>query len=725
MGNYKCWGKANPVKIPASGGLPERMCYDIYEGNEAERKDTQEKDLFLRDALINKGQLFLWSQAAYHIFQSIPDSYWNHSHKSWETNFDKSAHYMDLIDYLCNKHDRQKGDIARMSTGLSLASSLNEVETVAGDMASKLIGKKLKGSDFIKRCDLEPFHDSKKDKQKVFYTLAGVSDRYGKTYQYGYSVFGLAFYNFRLKIVSDGKKFNSAIDGYDKVEDAIAAQKKGDVPGFKYNESNTQNKSDSRWRNENTCEIQGIKSETVETSETVSNSITNSSEYSFSEMIGGEFEFEDILKIHSATIKLEFTAQQAFSTAYGEERSHSSRKESSDQITAPIPPHTYVDMIRETSLSETKLSYDCPVMIQFDAAVFSICGTCYDDNAAVHTLATAGYDQRSFITVFGGGNADKASSDGSENIFNRFDKFDSIPGYDKAHGLTILKSHRHGKLSNELDWNKIKGQKKAETQYNKDKTGMQLSVYDPAELIKIICTRRPMSPTGAVLTENIEIKKLCCAAAVPLYALTSVRQTEGSSEYHIGVGTPLYLRTCKLNGYNQYDVPFFGFTETNGKWVLVDKDGHNIGPDAPAVILGSMGDYGYCIKGIHKGEVYAKYVIDKPYSCENIAEIPNDKVKTAVITIKVHEDEFKGSIIAAGTINLKSGETVNMEKFNGVNVNALDETGKCVSIPVQWESADDQLTISDNYLSANKPGKYSVRAKYEGLASEYIDLIIE
>lgn len=726
MGNYKCWGKTEPLKIPASGGLPERTCYDIYEGNEKERKDTEEKDLFLKDALVNKGQLFLWSQAAYHIFQSVHDSYWNHSHKSWEKNFGKSAYYIDLIDYLCNRHDRKKGDIAKMSTGLSLASSLNEVETAAGDMASKLIGRKLKGSDFIKCCNLEPFHDeNSKNKQKVFYTLAGVSDRYGKTFQYGYNVFGLAFYNFRLKIVSDGKKFNSAIDKYKNIDEAIADLKRGSaVPGFTYNSGNMKSENVDLLINKSSIESQGKSIQTVGTSETVSNSITNSREYSFSEMIGGEIELEDIFKINSTTIKMEFTAQQAFSTAYGEERSHGIIKESSVEISERIPPHTQIEVNHETGLSEISLSYDCPVMVQFDVAVFSICGTCYDDSAAVHTFSTAGYDQRSFITVFGGDKSDKASSDGSENIYDRFYKSDSMPGYDKAHGLTILKSNRKGKLSDELDWRKIKGQTKAETQYTEDKDGTPLSVLEPAELIKSIYIKRPMSPTGAVLTENIQNKTLYCADPIPLYALASIRQIEGSPEYHLGVGDVLYLRTCKLNGFDEFGVPFYGFDEMNGKWVLVDKDGHEAGSDAPAVILGNIEDYGYCVKGIQNGEVYVKYTIDKSYSCKGIAEIPNSSVKTAAVKISVHEGDFNGRIAASGAINLECGKEVNMESFNQVNVHIFDEKDKCVNVPVQWESDDDRLKITGNYLSADRPGKYKVRAKYEGLVSDEIDVII-
>ena len=88
MSNYTCYGPVNPIKLKAVNGLPERTCYDFYEGKN-ERRSTDDPHQFLLDALTNKDQMLLWAQLAYQIFKSEPETCWNHSNKSWDENFGK------------------------------------------------------------------------------------------------------------------------------------------------------------------------------------------------------------------------------------------------------------------------------------------------------------------------------------------------------------------------------------------------------------------------------------------------------------------------------------------------------------------------------------------------------------------------------------------------------------------------------------------------------------
>ncbi len=54
MSNYECYGPVKPVKLPATGSLPERECYDIYEDFPDERRDTENKEIFLQNTLMNQ-----------------------------------------------------------------------------------------------------------------------------------------------------------------------------------------------------------------------------------------------------------------------------------------------------------------------------------------------------------------------------------------------------------------------------------------------------------------------------------------------------------------------------------------------------------------------------------------------------------------------------------------------------------------------------------------------
>lgn len=127
----ECFGLANLVKLQKTDILPERLCYDVYEGKD-ERESTEKKEALLRDALVNQDLLFRWAQVASQIFESDSYSYWNHSGKSWECNFGRNPNYMDLIDCLCHQYDRTSGDGVHKSTGLVLADSLGAVEDATG-----------------------------------------------------------------------------------------------------------------------------------------------------------------------------------------------------------------------------------------------------------------------------------------------------------------------------------------------------------------------------------------------------------------------------------------------------------------------------------------------------------------------------------------------------------------------------------------------------------------
>lgn len=723
MSNYICYGPVNPIKMKAVNEFPERTCYDFYEGKK-ERKSTDDPHQFLMDALTNKDQMLLWAQLAYQIYKSEAETCWNHSGKSWDENFGKNPNYMDLIDCLCHKYGKTKGvdDDPYMSTGLATAGCLDDVEQEAGKLIERLLDRKMKAKDFIERCPIEPLH-GKTDKQQVFYTLAAHLDRYGRTYQYCYNVFGLAFYNFRLKVVSDGTTpYNTAI-GEREIRDAI---KEGGISGFTYQDGN---RDLHTYPMENKSKLDVTQTATLETSvtEIESNSITNAEEYSYTEAFGLDVMVQDILKVNEITVHFGFEASQVIQTAYAKEHETSDSKSSSSSTEVTLPPHTSI-MIRKTeSGATTTLNYDCPVMVQFDVAVVSMCGTFYDDNAAVQAFGTAGYDQRSFYTVFKSAEVGSAGEDAAENLYMRYTKGKASEGYDKTHGETALKTNKEGLRKDQIGWKTIGEQPAASTSCKRDGESEVVETQKPDELIDKIALLRPMSPTGGVLTEKSSSISTIIDDPLPLFPLSRIQMCTGAEKYNMGIGDVLYPQNWVVEGYDEDDVPFYGFKSWRGEWILVDEDGNPVKESAVVEICKEKLTNNIFIKGKAAGVVYAKYLIPENfYICSDGTVITNDSIgQTVFITIEVYDTRLEGCIKVEGSLDVINGSVTNLEKLNGENVHVYDEIGREIMVPVIWRVAPgcgNNITIRDNLLTASAVGTYRIQAEYESLVSDYLEV---
>lgn len=721
MSNYKCFGPVKPIELKETAFFPKRICYDIYEEKEAERKSTEDDTAFYQDALINKNLLFRWAQFAGQIFQSDSDSYWNHSGKSWKDNFGEKANYMDLIDYLCNKRSKSGGDDVHMSTGLVLTDSLEKVETAAGKMAQDLLSRKLKGPEFIARANLAPLHNKQLSSNKVYYTLAGIMDRYGKTFQFGYTIFGIAFYDFRLKVVSDGTRYNTAI-GNKTVEEA----KKEVIPGFSYQEIDGGKKVINTAENRGTGEISQTVEKTVGISQSESNAITNSEEYSFTESIGLEVALSTVIPVADVTMQMGFEAGQVIGTTYSKEKSITKSEENTSSVTVTVPAHTAVVVNQHESKTVTKLDYDCPVMIQYNVAIFSICGTCYDDNLAVQSFSTAGYDQRSFITLFGPSEAGTEVEDAADNQYMRYLKR-TQPGYEETFGITEVKSHYKGMLHKTLNWDKIIGQDPASTGY-KGCEKKPAETDTPENLIKKLCTERPMAPTGATLTDSGSGITTEVCDAIPLYPLTNVNLLIGSTKYDTGKDAELNANNWITQGVDGAAVNFYGYIHDKGEWILVDEYGNILEDRSIAYSEKDRMTGDQIIHTVGKGIVYAKYLIPENfYTCQSGAKISNDTIQTVFIKIEIHDTSLDGRIEVEGCIEVKLGSITNLEEMRS-HVHVYDETGTEIVVPVIWEADSDchgGIVVVNNRMQAKKTGTYHIRACYETLTSDWVEVNVK
>lgn len=268
------------------------------------------------------------------------------------------------------------------STGLTYCKNLKDVQKAADSSIADFIDRKVKADDFKKHSPIDELDDD--TQRDVFYTLATIYDRYGGTFQYAYDCFGIAFYDFELNILSDGTLMHTAL-GNMTLEEAI--EKGSTVPGFSYSASPGK-KTTSSVTNGSAQDVASEQTIKKDMTLTDSNSMTNTKEYSFSEMIGADFEVSKVLPHLKITARVEFTAGQVLSTAYTETKSVSETDSQSASISLSVPAHTEITIEQETTGSTVTLSYDCPVSISYKTALFALCGTFYDDNCLIQSFTT-------------------------------------------------------------------------------------------------------------------------------------------------------------------------------------------------------------------------------------------------------------------------------------------------------------------------------------------------
>ncbi len=737
MGNYNAYGDVKSIKLPATDTLPERTCYDIYKDSPSSRKSIDPEEEFLQDVLLCNDNLFNWSQIAYQVLKSA-DSDWDHSGKGWDNNFGKNANYMDLIDYLCNAKSESKGQDKFKSTGLVMTHKLSDVEQEAGKLIEQLIGRKLKAKDFINQCDLNALHDN--TEQTVFYTMAGYRDRYGNAgLEFSYNAMGLAFYNFRLKVLSDDQPYNSALTWAGLTLDKAVEDAKNNIShqGFEYKAGKSENTVVNRAENHSAETTSQTVTQKLDQTDTEYNSITESKEHRFTEMIGATFAMSDILNMGKISLSMQFTAGQVIGTAYTKEKSVSKTYSHSSGVTVSLPPDTVALVRQETSQATTALKYDCPVMVQYDVAVFSMYGKCYDDNACVHKFNTVGYDQCSFVSLFKSVNGVSAGEDGAENLYMRYNNnvvetksgkrtvHEKVAGYDKTHGVTQAKTRRKGLTAEALDWSRILTQQPASTGYRSSQT------MEVCKLMEQVALNRPMSVTGAKLSDESREIKTVIDPIMPMYPLTEIRQTVGASQYDMGIGTQLYISNWATEGIDSKGISFYGYSDNAENWKLVDKNGKPLS-DSVAEIMSDpfVANSRYILAKKDTGDdyIYAKYVIpENTYRCVDGTCASDKSVNTAYVKINIHDTKLEGESHVEGSLKVKAGTVTNLDAADSLTVIVKDKTGKQITVPVIWQADpdnEDGLTIIGNQMSVSIPGNYRIRAKYERLFSNWIEVIV-
>lgn len=677
---------------------------DLYDGKTDSRPDLWDEITFYKDAITNNGFLKDWSSLAYDIFRSQSKSYWDHAGKGWDKDFGK-GHYIDLVHDF-QYADSTGGDDHMISTGLSVAGSLKDVQSRAADDVAGLIGRKLTGANFLSRHSIDALTDTD---QTVLYTTVSHVDRYGKTPQYGYNSFSIAFYDFQLHVLSD------------------ESEVKGEVTT---NTGTTKDGLVTLTENYTFDDIVGEATLENSITETISTSITNSESYSFGQAIGIKAsagkKFRETGLSFSIALSGNLSYEQVMETAYSTENSITDITNKSYKVSKPVPAHT-VEMGQQT-LAETAVTtaYDCPVGLTYKVAIFSMCGTCYDDNAAVQQFDTAGYEQRSFVTLFG---ESATANDAVESLYQRADNHRSDSTYDETYGYVKGTNHDNKVWCTTLNWTDI-------ANYGAPSSEHESGLKNAQTLITDLGKTYPMSTTGAATTVVQDSITTVEDSIQPIYPIAEVyipwqglEDLNFDRAFHLTVGEEHSILSYRVKARDKDAVDYYGFVPSTGTWKIVDNNGNEDKNSEVAEMVYDKVTGAQTLVAKNPGTTYVKYFIpENTYYTYKDEVSSNATIKSAAYKVIVTEaptEAFTGTITVTGTANTIVGETVNLN--SELSVSAYDTSGKEVAIPVSWEAQDLEnkgISVSpDGAMTVTQPGTFHVRAYADDVYSDWVEVV--
>lgn len=666
---------------------------------------------FYKKAITSNDFLKDWASLAYNVFRSQRDSYWDHAGDGWDADYGANGNYIDLVDYLLNAKPRHieetglaKENVAGyVSSGLAVANSLKEVQQRAANDIAGLPNRKLTGEDFLARHPMDALTDTN---QLVLYSTVSTFDRYGRTEQIGYDSFTIAFYDFQLHVLSDDQKLSGT------VSTDTTTSEDGLITLFE-----NQDRSDT------------TQSATLANSvtESLSSSITNSENYTFGESLGVNASVTQKIP-GTPEVGLSITETlsygQAMSTAYSDTESYSETTNKSSTVTATVPAHTKTSAIQTRATTKATTTFNCPVGVTYRVAIFSMCGTCYDDNAAVQQFNTAGYEQRSFVTLFGGSTD---ASDAGESLYLRADKHLGDTSYDTTYGCTRGTNDDGEVWCTALDWSTIVGYGAPSSSESGLKGG--------STLIAALDSRYPKSDTGASMSVVSDSISTVQGEAMPILPIGSVYipwQLDNNwsldRTFELALGETLPISSYRVKANDTDNVPYYGFIPTLGTWKIVDSTGKEATSSVAKMVYDSVTG-SQTLEATAEGVTYVKYFIpENHYYTYDGTPSTNDSISSPAYKVVVSNESrapFEGTLTLTGSIQATVKETMNLNAAEGLSLTAITTDGETVTPVVSWEAQEaDGITVGvDGAMTVTKAGTFHIRAVMDGVCSDWVEVV--
>lgn len=632
-----------------------------------------------------------WAPIATRIFSTYTDATF-HNTGSWSKWFGSGVseedQKTDIGAYFAGtnpsgdryEHGEKSNDYI-VTSGLSYANDLNDiVNRMSKDVADGMGDRyNTSASTIYDKCDLKTIKEMNKDnKTHAFYRTVTQIDENGATYGYYFNSYTVAFYDFELSPV--------AAPGIT----ASNVTEKLSSSGNKISASSGYFENKSKVNSDISVELQ------TSYTESVSNSFTDKSSWK----LGNTFEFSSETELakflgfaaqYKATFKNSTTIEKVWEASQTEEHGVTSTFDKKTSAALTLPPHTAVEINQsEEDISEI-ITYDCPTILRYKVAIFSMSGFRYDDRAATKYWT----DTKDFYTIFGSGNV-QGGQYATDNLYAR--AFANKNKIERAYGNVV--GHKNGRtVVSEINWN----------DFNDLRTPMLKAA-----------TNIPLFASGATMSVSQKSKSTVLGNLYSLYPLSRIKLSEGQSRYDFAIGDNFDFSALKVAGYDSYGIPYYNFDPDNGKWILCDKNGNALNQSSIAEINQSAGNGVLTAK--KAGEVYIKWVINDgvTYTAkygEDVTSTQNAPISPMIqIVIKANPENFDGYVVRTeGNPQAIVGETLNL--FNALSPAVYDNEDilftRAVTFEAQDQSETSPVTIDTegNFVSTNT-GNYKVRARY-------------
>lgn len=386
--------------------------------------------------------------------------------------------------------------------------------------------------------------------------------------------------------------------------------------------------------------------------------------------------------------KVSVSTTDVVSSGWSKSESTSMTETTNQSVSVNLEPYTNV-MLRQHSITEEWLTvYNCPVALQYKATI-----VLYNSDGSVLRSYEFGPDAR-------------------EDLYNR------------------AIANRNLNDKDRINWNYLYNERPLTT-----------TAFERAATVV------PMSSTGGSFTETVDTMESDIYSILPIYPLYKVKvhapnvsyisdetYSYGSYNYlntDMYIGDFSYTNYMALEGLNQYNIDYYGFSKDFGHWVVADKDGNEwTGDDAPVVIEKDPVSKNTMYKAVRPGVCYIKFVIDEDiYTTADKPDVfikNSDLYQTDAVRINVKEKPFNGTINVGGRFTGKlNDEPRQLDAEGKLTVDICDETGKEVVKPYVWEAkelAEKGINIDGNMITFTKAGIFHVRAVSGDLRSDWVEI---
>ncbi len=596
--------------------------YDVDDGKSTiDPTEVSPVDLYKKAMLADYNgysAVDLWANVASQIYKSAGKGIGWNPEKSFDTN---------LVEAFGKSDSYIKDNL--VTTGWTVGTTL---KTAQDKMVSEFVrefGDSVELDDFLnnttgKTEGLDFFNtDAAKANQTVLYNIAsnGTSSAYTRYYQ----AYGIVFYDFMFTpLADDDLEFITAAEGYDSLEEAEAAN----IPGVEYNTTGGGTPNTSYISNPSSSDsvVSAMYSETSSTS--VSNTMESSKTYTFGQSTEVSTEFGASFPLVAdarMSVSVGFTAEEAISTAYGEEKSVSKEVTTETVAEVNLPAHTQIGITQQSGSTEIVLTYDCPVYLTYKVAIFGMNAEFYWDHiTGGDTWSTVDYDQGSICIPFGT-DTTVGGLTAVDNIYNRAILYRDMAGFEESYSNNFGRFEHQGdgdgaKGLSAIDWNGF---------INTKADGSNITTLD---VINRLYKGVPLSASGAKMTIKSTSQNTDITQIVPLYDL-DFTQVDGNSVFTVAPGGTVDLSKINTLGYNEYNVPYYGYIGDAGEWILCDEQGNEIQDNAD-VTLTTVADSYQKLTANKEGTYYAKFVIESDLYDDTTND---DLSSSATITVNATE----------------------------------------------------------------------------------------